>query len=753
MITAIQQKQSYPWIYHLSCWLSLGFLLVFGSLFPLFCNALGMTKTQIGAMLSILPFSYLITIFISSWVARQGPKKIMLIFYAARYWFALLIPLAIWLSRRYGAQTAFVWTAVMVCLFAVCRSIAETGWGPWTMELIPSRIRGKFDALNSIAGNVGAAGASLAAVLIMKLWPGFTGYSVAICVGVFFGFIGTYTVWRLPGGGAQVVKRQDSALLADFKAAMQNIRLRTWFKGVFLLSAANAVFAFLPLFLSEKVGLSTDKIMLCSLCFQAGVLASAFFWGWSADRFGSKPIFLSTYTALCLIPISFVLLPRMNEQSLAITGGLYAIFGVLLQGAIAGSSRYFFVTVLPTAQNRIFSSSLNLALQSTVAAVCSLLFGRLLDMLQALKFDWRILHVDNFTVLFVLMLVCYIGFLLIFRRAPDDADVRTGQFVSFFLEGNPLLAFSSIVRYHMADDEGSRLEYTRRLGDSKSRLTVEEILQSADDPNYNVRYEAVISMARMPPDAKLINALARAVKSREPGVSEAACWALGRMGDRRALPVLREMLRCEYALLRSQCARALAKLNDADSVPEIISAFKNESNGNIGAGYAAALGRLHRKEALPDIVALLRSLTDDRLRGDAALAVARIIGGERHFVRLWKRSRSDFETACAEELFELEGKVFRLAAVTADCKRTIGECARRFEQRNRAAGAETIRAVIGLLPQEGVDPAIADLLKECAGQLQVHAGERGDYIILALSALRLGVAALIHQERKKRLLS
>jgi len=352
------------------------------------------------------------------------------------------------------------------------------------------------------------------------------------------------------------------------------------------------------------------------------------------------------------------------------------------------------------------------------------------------------------------MLACYIGFLFIFRRASDDTSVRTGQFVSFFLEGNPLLAFSSIVRYHMADDEGSRLEYTRRLGDSKSRLTVEEILQSADDPNFNVRYEAVVSMVRMPPDSKLINALALAVRSREPGVSEAACWALGRMGDRRGLPVLREMLQCEYALLRSQCARALAKLNDEDSVPEIIKAFKNERNDNIRAGYAAALGRMRRKEALPDIVALLRCLTDDRLRGDVALAVARIIGAEHHFVRLWKHSRSDFETTCAEELLELEGKVFRSAAITAESKRIIGECARHFEQRKKADGSESIRAIISLLPpDEGIDPVITGFLKECDEQLRTHGGERGDYIILALNALRLAVVSLIHQERKKRLLS
>jgi len=580
MITAIQQKKSYLWLYQFSGWSGMfAILTLFGPLFPLFCDALRMSKTRIGFVLSILPLSYLLSIFLSNWVMRQGPKKILLRFYFLRYWFILLLPLAGWMAKRFGDTSAFVWVTLIVFFFAVFRSIAETGWATWLLELIPARVRGKVDAVNVMVGNVTAMCASLAAVLIMKKWPGLPGYSVAMYAGAFFGFISLAMATRLPGGAPQAaVGKREWSLIADTVEAMRNPSFKTWFKGsVFFLFCASS-FGFLPLYMSERIGFTADKIMLFSGCFQAGVLASAFFWGWSADRFGSKPVFMSALTGISLLPVLFFFLPRMDQQSLVGTCCVYAFFGVVLQGWSAGASRYFYVTVLPAARSPVFCTALNASLQNALIACCSFFYGWLLDLLQPLKFDWRFVHFDNFTVLFAMMFFsCLISF-YIFRRARDSSLVRTGEFLSFFFHGNPLLAFSSIVRYHLSEDESRRMELTRRMGDAKSRLTVEELLQAADDPSFNVRYEAVVSMARMPPDGKLINALSTTVKSREPGLSEAAVWALGRMGDYRAVPVLREMLKCEYALLRSQCARALAKLNDQASLPEIIEAFKNEKN-------------------------------------------------------------------------------------------------------------------------------------------------------------------------------
>ncbi|MDD5484242.1 MAG: MFS transporter [Kiritimatiellae bacterium] len=751
MITTVQQKQSYKWIYHFSVSSNIfAVLTVFGALFPLFCDALGMSKTQIGFVVSILPLLYITSIFLSNWIMRCGPRRIFLRAYSVRYCILLLLPLAALVANRYGNPAVFLWVALIIFCFGVFRAIGDTAWLIWTFELISAKVRGKVDAISAMAGICGMAMASLAAIFIIKNWPGLAGFQAAMYAGVLFGFIGLACATRLPGGQAQTMERESLPLISSAMETLRNVKFRHSLLGNMFMAVTTATFVFLPLYLREQIGFSVDKIMFFSFCFQLGILFSAFFWGWSADRFGSKPVMVSAMLGWPILPFLLFMLPRMEMQSIAQTGLVYAFFGILWQGYFAGTTRYFYVDVLPTLRNPAFATSLNIAVQSVALAVCSLFHGRLLDVLQPFRHDWRFIHFDNYTALFAIMLFCCLGAIIIFRRAPADSPVWPGRFLSFFLEGNPLLAFSSIFRYHFAEDESQRVEFTGRMGDARSLLTVEELLQSAADPNFSVRYEAIVSMARMPPDAKLIDTLAAALRSREPGLSEAAVWALGRMGDRRATPVLREMLKCEYALLRSQCARALAKLNDQESVPEIIAAFKSEKNDNVRAGYAAALGRLRRQEMLPEFMALLRRLADEHLRGEVLLAIARISGSEHHLAQLWRRSRSDFETTCAEEMMDIEKKIVRGSLAMQAHRKLIAACARSFEQRDPAA-AGAVRRIIGLLPPDSIDPAVRDILRECDELIARHGAGRGDYILLALNALHMAIVSLIHAERKKKL--
>ncbi|MFA7159276.1 MAG: MFS transporter [Kiritimatiellia bacterium] len=747
MISTVQQKKSFQWLYQFSGWTNMfAILTLLGPLFPLFCDSLHMSKTRIGFVLSLLPLSYLLSMFISRWVMRYGPKKTTIDFYFIRYGFVLLLPLAGWIMVRLGDHAAFLWVAMVVFFFSISRAIAETGWWPWFLELISPKVRGKVEAVNSMVATFAAMLASLAAVFIMKNWPGLLGFNVAIVIGVAFGFIGLATAGRLPGGQPQAVEKRNWSLLADTFETLRNPRYGIWLKGSVFFIIGTSCFGFLPLYLSERIGFTADKIMLFSGCFQIGVLASAFFWGWSADRFGSKPVFMSALAGLSFVPVLLFLLPRMDQQSVAGTCLIYAFFGIVLQGWGAGANRYFFVTVLPAAHSPAFCTALNASLQNALVACCSFFYGWLLDFMSPVKFDWRFIHFDNFAILFALMLLCLLVAFFIFRKAHNDSGVRTGEFVSLFLQGNPFLAFSSMVRFHLSEDETRRMELTRKMGDAKSHLTVEELMRAADDPSFNVRYEAIVSMARMPPDEKLIRALSAAVRSREPGLSEAAVWALGRIRDPRALPVLREMLTCEFALIRSQCARALAKLNDQEIVPVIEEAFAREKNDNISAGYAAALGRFRRSDLLPRILELLRRLSDEHLRGEAALSVARIIGGEHHFVGLWHASRSDFETACAEELIKIRQKISGRVPDADKYRQAVAAAARCFEQRNLPEGAAAVAGLLRLArPQSAAIPA-GVVLAECEEMLAKHGGTRGDYILLALCAFH---AALAHAAKNK----
>ena len=107
---------------------------------------------------------------------------------------------------------------------------------------------------------------------------------------------------------------------------------------------------------------------------------------------------------------------------------------------------------------------------------------------------------------------------------------------------------------------------TERLGRGSSPLTVDELLEALADPRFNVRYEAIIAIARRAPDERLMNALIDVLNSGEPALGTMAAWALGRIGDENAIRPLREGLDAEYRSVRAHCARSLGTLRDEEAV-------------------------------------------------------------------------------------------------------------------------------------------------------------------------------------------
>jgi hypothetical protein len=158
-----------------------------------------------------------------------------------------------------------------------------------------------------------------------------------------------------------------------------------------------------------------------------------------------------------------------------------------------------------------------------------------------------------------------------------------------------------------------------------------------NDPSFNVRYEAVLALSHLPFDNQVLEALKKVLYSEEADLSELAGWVLGMRGDKRAVEALRYMLKNgRYALLRARCARSLANLGDRESAKDILNGFRREEHISIKVAYASALGKLKVLDAFEEVERLLTALTDVSLQGEVALAIARMAGTEKHFVRLWR---------------------------------------------------------------------------------------------------------------------
>ena len=146
-----------------------------------------MPKTRIGFLLSLVPFSGVLSLFIAPAVACMGIKRVFITCWALRTVVAAFLLLIPWTMDRFGAEPAFFFIALLIVGFALCRTVGETGSVPWELEVIPAAMRGKYRGVSTIVETVGAMVAIVMASYALGRIAGLTRFMVPIGVGVLFG--------------------------------------------------------------------------------------------------------------------------------------------------------------------------------------------------------------------------------------------------------------------------------------------------------------------------------------------------------------------------------------------------------------------------------------------------------------------------------------------------------------------------------------------------------------------------------------
>ena len=167
-------------------------------------------------------------------------------------------------------------------------------------------------------------------------------------------------------------------------------------------------------------------------------------------------------------------------------------------------------------------------------------------------------------------------------------------------------------------------------------------------------------------DKRLNDALIDLLKRDEPDISITAVWALGRLGDARAIDPLREVLNGGYpASPGAGAARALGSLQDTGSAPELLKHLASETDPGLRLAYASALGAMRYTPALPAMLELLAHLNDEHQEREAALATASIAGREDWFARLTRSADRNPGDALGGVLLSMRRRLLRDAGPDA----------------------------------------------------------------------------------------
>jgi MFS family permease len=708
----------------------------FGSVFPLFLSELGLSKSQMGFLFSLMPFCGLLSLLAAPAAARIGYKNFYMTFWGIRKIVTALLLLTPWVLAGFGLQGALIFVSAITLVFALCRALAETARVPWVQEYVPSATQGKYTATNNIFTSLAGFLSVAVAGYVLGMGQDLSSFMVLMSVGVLFGFICVWLTGFIPGG-APVPQVAGEKPKRNLREAARDRNFSRYLIGVgVIVVATTPVGSFLPLYMQEEVGLNTGNVVWLQMGSLLGALVTSYLWGWAADRYGSKPVMLYGVNLRVLVMVLLLLIPTHSVWSLPV-----ALFINVLQGAAdmgwgVGSTRLLYVSLVPPDKKGDYLS-LYSAWVGIIGGVSQLAGGWVLDAAGGLAGQWGPLAIDAYTPLFVVGFLLMLSCNWIFHSVRGDNQFGLRQFTGIFLRGNPFLAMGSLIRYQFAHDEEDAVRATEQLGQAKSRLTVDELLEALNDPRFNVRFEAVVTIARMPPDPRLVKALIEILNGTELAMETVAAWALGRMGDSTAIPTLRDKLDSPYLSVRAHSARALGKLKDQSVVPLLLERLNQENDKGLQMAYVSALGNLRATKAAGRTLEILYAATNQGARMELSLALARLMGDEHHFIQLLRAARSDPGTTAARTLTSFRRKLERSVHPENEALPLLTAAIDAFARNDLAGGIHPLAEAATRLSDTVREPGPL-LLEECARRLAEVGPGRTEYLLLTLHTLAVG---------------
>src|SRR5690606_29230864 len=186
----------------------------------------------------------------------------------------------------------------------------------------------------------------------------------------------------------------------------------------------------------EQIGLTESGVVSLATAALVGGLLSSYLLGWSADRYGSKPVMISGVVMKIGLPVAWLLMPRHADTSLFVALVIAFFQGIAGIAWMVGSGRLLFVSVVP-AERKSEYMAVYYAIIGIIGGASQLLGGRLLDAFSGISGQFLFVTLDPFTPLMIASIVLPAISIMIFHRVRADSPVSVSEFASMFMQGNP----------------------------------------------------------------------------------------------------------------------------------------------------------------------------------------------------------------------------------------------------------------------------------------------------------------------------
>lgn len=582
---------------------------------------------------------------------------------------------------------------------------SSSGWWSWMADLIPENIRATFFGRRSSILNFSSMTWNFAASVLVDQCKGnavFYAYAGIFAATTIFGVLDILLFLWIPEPEAkQAGTPEDRAL--GLRHFLEPLRQRNFLGfcmavGLFGLSVSVAG-PFIAPYITDPQGINAPMTWLAVMAFitQMACIITATSWGLMMDRFGRKPAVLLG----ALFPFTWLTFLFLSPSNLIFLLPLQALAaGVIISGWNDGVNQLM-LTLTPD-KNRTAYIAWYIAIAGLIAALGSLGGGWLYQLLKDVRFDLPYLPaITSFhIVILVALLLCTFS-IFILGRIREGNTRPLGFILSRLATPGVFRTFLNLNTLVGTADSVTVVRALRTMDDGSDELLIKDIITRLDDPDADVRLEAVRALGRIRSHEAVNTLIERICDVNSPIRSESA-RALGKIGDTRAIPFLISALeKSGSEEFQEACVQALGVLGGPDSAQRLFKLLQEPRPERVIVSGVEAISKLGTLEAAWEILPRMHKTDNPVLRKQLAIAMGNTLGGPGEFYQ--------YITGDSQQQANAQSKLFgeaksRVADILAVQRRT---------RRNSEAAAEQVEHLL----QRLTTLLEADLYREAIREL------------------------------------
>ena len=606
-----------------------------------------------------------------------------------------------------GRISSFGWVVVATAaLSSMLGQMGNSAWWSWMTDLVPERDRARFWAVRQ---SVLMTAYVLALVLIGYVLdvcpdprqPGgsFLGFSIIFTLAALWGTTDILVHMGVPEPAPMPVARIGN-ILARVVAPMrtQDFRRLTLAMSAWAFSIG-IMGPFGVLFLNRVFHIGYGGFSATAIAGALGPILGGLIWGYVMDRIGTRSFaaIMMVLAPLCglawfiMLPVKVIvhlpwLAPLVVPQPVLVLGLSSILAGMLYSGV--GLSQISLLSAVAPSGNRTMAMAVHWCAVGLAGAAGPLIGGWIMDVLARHPIAVTLpngIPLGFFHVLVGLhMLLAWavaLPLMLRVQRRAGEPAFRTA--VSRLYFGNPLRTVGNILNIYNTIAPGGtsveRADAVRRLGESRMRIAVRDLIEKMDDPASDVREEAALALGRIG-STDAVDALVKKLADPQADLAPQIARALRRARDPRSVDALLQRLRDPDRETAAESARALGEIGDLRAADPLLDLLHASSDTKVVSASSEALARLGAMAAIYEILPRLRETTNAVLKNSLAVAVGNLLG-----------TPGEFYTVLAREQRARGGEVERLVG---HLQRSIERASRlRLTAEGRRLSEKTARAL------------------------------------------------------------